>query len=460
MVLIKTLNKVENKNLFSGIWIRWNNLTVPEKVVCANISLIAVWWGIGIYRFMAALIFFGIAWYEQRHYGRIRLKKPSLSVVSLFIFVSYRLVGSIFYKLATDRQLNIAADVRYILFWYGLILLLWYIQSNNIRVRLEVVAWAFSLLVIQMLLLWVIGQLILGGRDYTYPRTIFSLAAGNAEGNYEHGAGLSNYLIPYLPYHTSIAGLKRWSFFFIIPEILALVVAYINLVSLDIKNRLWSISLLIGSFFLVLVSGTRSVWLLLPIIVILRYTFIYGKIRGYAIPLALLAIISFTTLSFPSVTDSLLQVYSSQAETVGEVRADSTEVRSEIYQKTLEAIPDKLIFGHWVVGETVLPGFELGRVGTHSFILGTLLYHLGIVGTSMFLTFWISFAVWLYQTRQGRYLSTFLLIILYTLLSTVMEFGELIACMLVLLAAIVGSPIKNNQTYFNKWNYQKTNKMI
>jgi hypothetical protein len=308
-------------------------------------------------------------------------------------------------------------------------------------VRLEVVAWAFSLLVVQMLVLWIIGQLILGGRDYIYPRTIFSLVAGNAEGNYEHGAGLANYLIPYLSYHTSIAGLKRWSFFFIIPEILALVVAYINLVSLDIKNRLWSVLLFLGSFFLVLVSGTRSVWLLLPTIIGLRYTFIYGKIRGYALPLALIAIISFTTLSFPHITDSLLQVYNSQAETVGEVRADSTEVRSEIYQKTLEAIPDKLILGHWVSGPTVLPGFELGRVGTHSFILGTLLYHVGIVGTLMFLTFWISFAVWLYQTRQGRPLSGFLLLILYTLLSTVMEFGELIACMLILLAAIVGSPI-------------------
>ncbi|MGB3652148.1 MAG: O-antigen ligase family protein [Rivularia sp. (in: cyanobacteria)] len=436
----------DRDNLFSGIWIRWNNLTLPEKVVCANISLIAAWWTIGIYRFMAALIFLGIAWYEQRRYGRIRLKKPSLSAIALFIFSSYRLIGSIFYELATDRKINFAEDVRYILFWYGLIALLWYIQSNNIRVRLEVVAWAFSLVVIQMLVLWVIGELILGGRDYIYPRTIFSILARNAEGSYEHGAGLSNYLIPYLPYHTSVAGLKRWSFFFIIPEILALVVAYINLVSLDIKNRLWSILLFTGSFFLVLVSGTRSVWLLLPIIVILRYTFIYGKIWGYALPLALIALISFATLSFPSVTDSLLEVYNSEAQTVGEVRADSTEVRSEIYQQTLEAIPDKPIFGHWVVGPTVAPGFELGRVGTHSFILGTLLYHIGIVGTLMFLTFWISFAVWLYQTRQGRPLSVFFLILLYTLLSTVMEFGELIACMLVLLAAVVGSPaIKNSE---------------
>ena len=438
----------EDSNLFSGIWIRWQKLTLPEKVVCANISLIAAWWGIGIYRFMAALIFFGIAWYEQRHYGRIRLKKPSLSAIALFIFSSYRLIGSIFYELATDRKINFAEDVRYILFWYGLIALLWYIQSNNIRVRLEVVAWAFSLVVIQMLVLWVIGELILGGRDYIYPRTIFSLLARNAEGSYEHGAGLSNYLIPYLPYHTSVGGLKRWSFFFIIPEILALVVAYINLVSLDIKNRLWSILLFTGSFFLVLVSGTRSVWLLLPIIVILRYTFVYGRIWGYALPLAIVSLISFATLSFPSVTNSLLEVYNSEAQTVGEVRADSTEVRGEIYQQTLEAIPDKPMFGHWVVGPTVAPGFELGRVGTHSFILGTLLYHIGIVGTLIFLTFWISFVAWLYQTRQGRPLSVFFLFILYTLLSTVMEFGELIACMLLLLAAVVGSPaIKNSEQY-------------
>ncbi|MGD1913525.1 MAG: O-antigen ligase family protein [Rivularia sp. (in: cyanobacteria)] len=441
MPLLQVKNKIEEQKLFSGIWIQWNNLTFSEKFVCANISLIAVWWAIGIYRFMAALIFFGIAWYEKQRYGRIRLQKPSLSVIALFIFSSYRLIGSIFYELATDIKINLTEDVRYILFWYGLVLLLWYVQSNNIRVRLEVVAWAFSLLVIQMLVFWVVGELILGGRDYIYPRTIFSLLTRNAPGNYQHGAGLSNYLMPYLPYHTSIAGLKRWSFFFIIPEILALVVAYINLVSLDIKNRIWSVCLFTGSFFLVLVSGTRSVWLLLPIILIMRYTFIYGRTRSYALPLALLAMVSFMTLSFPSVTDSLFEVYNSQVETVGEVRADSTEVRNEIYKQTLEAIGDKPILGHWITGPTVLTGIELGRVGTHSFILGSLLYHHGIVGTLIFLAFWISFVMWLYQTRQDRPLSGFFLLILYTLLSTVMEFGVLIACMLVLLAAMIGDPI-------------------
>ncbi len=427
----------ENSSLFSGIWIRWGQLTLAEKVVCANLCLIAAWWAIGIYRFMAALICLGIVGYEKLNYGEIRLKKPSLSTIALFVFSSYRLIGSIFFELATDRRINITEDIRYILFWYGLIGLLWYIQSHNIRVRLEVVAWALSLVVIQMLVLWVVGELILGGRDYIYPRTIFSLLARNAEGNYEHGAGLSNYLIPYLPYHTSIFGLKRWSFFFIIPEIFALVVAYINLVSLDIKNSLWSIFLFTGSLFLVLLSGTRSVWLLLPVILILRYTFIFGRIKGYALPLALLAIISFTTLSFPKITDTIFEVYKSQTQAVGEVRADSTEVRADIYKETLKAIPDKPIFGHWVVGETVLPGFELGRVGTHSFILGTLLYHLGIVGTLLFIIFWISFAAWLYQTRKGRPLSVFFLLILYTFLSIVMEFGELISCMLVLLAAVV-----------------------
>ncbi|MEM1393716.1 MAG: O-antigen ligase family protein [Cyanobacteria bacterium P01_D01_bin.116] len=434
-----TKNTPGNSNLFSGIWIRWNNLTLAEKVVCANLVLIPAWWVIGVYRFMAAFICLAIAGYEKLNYGEIRLKKPSFNVIALFVFSSYRLIGSIIFELSTNRKINITEDIRYILFWYGLIALLWYVQSHNIRVRLEVVAWAFSLLVIQMLVFWVVGEIILGGRDYIYPRTIFSLLARNAEGNYQHGAGLSNYLIPYLPYHTSIFGLKRWSFFFIIPEILALVVAYINLVSLDIKNRLWSILLFTASFFLVLVSGTRSVWLFLPIILILRYTFTFGKIRGYALPLALFAIISFTTLSFPNITNSILEIYNSQIQIVGEVRADSTEVRSEIYKETLKAIPDKPIFGHWVGGPTVLPGFELGRVGSHSFILGTLIYHIGIVGALMFLAFWVSFAAWLYKTRKGRPLSVFCLLIMYTLLSTVMEFGELIACMLVLLAAVVGS---------------------
>ncbi|AFY57169.1 O-Antigen ligase [Rivularia sp. PCC 7116] len=434
-------------SLFSGIWIRWNNLTVAEKVVCANLSLIAAWWVIGIYRFMAAFICLGIVGYELLNFGRVRLKKPSLNVIALFVFSSYRLIGSIFFELSTGRKFNITEDVRYILFWYGLIALLWYVQSHDIRVRLEVVAWAFSLVTIQMLLFWVVGEIVFGGRDYIYPRTIFSLLAKNAEGDYEHGAGLSNYLMPYLPYHKSVFGLKRWSFFFIIPEIFALVVAYINLISLDLKNRFWSICLFIVSFGLVLVSGTRSVWLLLPAILILRYIFIYGKNSGYALILALLAIISFTTLSFPNVTDTIVEVYNSQVETVGEVRADSTEVRGKIYEETASAILDKPIFGHWVPGSTVLPGFELGRVGTHSFILGTLLYHVGIVGILLFSLFWLSFLSWLYKTRKGRPLSVFLLIVLYTLLSTVMEYGELLACMLILLAAIVGDKGNIKQKY-------------
>ncbi|MBV6626850.1 MAG: O-antigen ligase family protein [Rivularia sp. (in: Bacteria)] len=437
-----------NSSLFSGIWIKWNNLTVAEKVVCANLSLIAAWWAIGVYRFMAAFLCLGIVGYELLNFGKVRLKKPSLSVVALFVFSSYRLIGSIFFELTTGRKFNLTEDVRYILFWYGLIALLWYVQSHDIRVRLEVVAWAFSLLLIQMLCLWVVGEIILGGRDYIYPRTIFSLLAKNAEGAYEHGAGLSNYLMPYLPYHKSVFGLKRWSFFFIIPEIFALVVAYINLISLDIKNRLWATCLFLVSFGFVLVSGTRSVWLLLPVILILRCTFVYAKNSGFALILALLAIISFTTLSFPRVTDSIVEAYNSQVETVGEVRADSTEVRGKIYEDTLAAIPDKPIFGHWVPGSMVLPDFELGRVGTHSFILGTLLYNLGIVGTLLFGIFWISFLSWLYKTRKGRPLSVFLLMVLYTLLSTVMEYGELLACMLVLLAAVVGNK-ENNKHKFN-----------
>ncbi|MEO1429956.1 MAG: O-antigen ligase family protein [Cyanobacteria bacterium J06633_8] len=437
----------KDSTVFLGIWIRWNNLTLAEKVVCANLCLIAAWWALGVYRFMAAFICLGIVGYELLNFGKIRLKKPSLNVVALFVFSSYRLIGSIFFELTTGRKFNITEDVRYILFWYGLIALLWYVQSHDIRVRLEVVAWAFSVVAIQMLLFWVVGEIIFGGRDYIYPRTIFSLLAKNAEGDYEHGAGLSNYLMPYLPYHKSIFGLKRWSFFFIIPEIFALVVAYINFISLDIKNRFWSICLFIVSFGFVLVSGTRSVWLLLPIILILRCTFLFAKSRGYALILALLAIISFTTLSFPRVTDGIVEVYNSQVETVGEVRADSTEVRGKIYEETLAAIPDKPIFGHWVPGSTVLPGFELGRVGTHSFILGTLLYHLGIVGTLLFSIFWISFLSWLYKTRKGRPLSVFLLMVLYTLLSTVMEYGELLACMLILLAAVVGEKGDIKQEY-------------
>ncbi|MEM7727041.1 MAG: O-antigen ligase family protein, partial [Cyanobacteria bacterium P01_A01_bin.45] len=378
---------------------------------------------------MALFILIGAFFYEYRYRGGIQLKKPTLSVLFLLIFSSYNLIGLNFYRLATTGNLEVTADLRFLTFWYGLTFLLWYIQSYKIKVRLPVVAWSVSILVVEMLAFWIIGELIFGSRDYTPVRTIFSIFAGNADGGYEPGKGLANYLIPYRPNDVSIAQFSRWSFFFIIPEVLALVTGYIILLALDIRNSFWSGLLMSSSFFLLLISGTRSVWLVVPILIFLRFIFNKGFQQGLTALLAVIALTSWITLSFPVVTESLFEAYESQIVNVENYRADSTEVRNDIYQETLKAIPEKPIFGHWVAGSAVLKGFELGRVGTHSFILGTLAYRLGLVGTLIFLSFWISLCIWFYKTRENRPSSGYFLLALFSLVSTVMEFGEMIGCM-------------------------------
>ncbi len=427
-------------SLFKNLLIRWNILSIAEKVVCTNIVFIPAWWVLGLYRYMPTLLLLGIIAYEKRQYGKVYLKHPKFSVLALLIFTTYRHVGSLFYDLIHSEQISIGGFIRGLLFWYPIAFLLWYIQSNNIKIRLEVVAWACSILVLQMLAFWVVGQLILGAGSYAPPRTPFSLLLGNAEGGYEPGKGLANYLIPYRYGDISFGKFARWSFFFIIPELLALVVGFTAILALDLKNRLWSILLFGGSVFLLLLSGTRSVWLTLPFVLGLRYLIVLGIKRGWYLSFALIAAISFTTLSLPPVTKLIINTAFEQSESTGNYRADSTKVRSDIYRETIKRIPDKLYFGHWKSGPTVLPGFELGRVGTHSFILGTLLYNLGLVGTTLFLAFWISLFAWFFQTSKGRPWCSYSVLIFYTLLCVVMEYGELLAWMLVILSAIIRSP--------------------
>ncbi len=434
------LRKVkDNNSLFSGIWIQWSALTIPERVVCANIVLLPAWWVAGLYRYMPTFILLGIALYEQSHYGGLRLKRPSFSVVAFLAFCTYQCVGALFFGVATD-DVSLTGLLRLFQFWFPVALLLWYIQSNDIRIRPEVAAWACSVSVVQMIGFWLVGHFIFGERPYVSPRTLFSIISGNAEGDYVAGKGLGNYLIPYRPQDRIISGLARWSFFFVIPELSALVAGFIALLALDIRNRVWSLLLLVGSLFLLLVSGTRSTWIMLPAVVGIRFFFKIGQTRGFYIPLALIAMVSFVTLSLPPVTDSISSFFEETTESVGEARADSTEVRSEIYKRTIERIPDNLILGHWVSGETVVPGFDIARVGSHSFILGSLLYRLGLIGTLLFIVFWISLFVWFYQTREGRPSVGYCLLIFYTLLCVVMEFGEPVAVMIPLLSAAIRSP--------------------
>ncbi len=198
---------------------------------------------------------------------------------------------------------------------------------------------------------------------------------------------------------------------------------FVCLLSLDIKNRFWSTFLLLGSVFLLLTSGTRSVWVSLPIVLIVRYLLTAGKVFGGAFVCGLLAIVSLS-MSVPVISNAVADNVLNTAEKTANARADSTEVRGEIYRLTIKGIENsdnsQFVFGHVFNGEGVLPGYKPAQVGTHSFILGTLLYRGGLVGTAFFATFWISLLWWLYKTRYDRP-SCLFVFVLFSLTFATME---------------------------------------
>lgn len=425
--------KQTDDSLFSGAWLRWSALTGPERFVCVNIVLLPAWWVSGLVDYMAPLLAIGIALHQGWQHRKLGLKHPSLVAFALLAFATYLFLNSWFFLLVIESEsLTLIQLIKSLLdSWFSFAFLLWYVQSHSIKIRPEIVAWAFTVSVIQMVGYWLFAHFVLSERSYIAPRSLFSLVTNNAEGEYEPGKGHANYLKPYNPSDTLFAGLSRFSFFFPIPELCAVFVGFIGLMALDIKSRLWSLLLFVASTFLVLISGTRSVYVLYPLLVGLRYLFSISKISGPASLFALFAAAIFVTFSVPPVTGLIYDVYADSAQTVAEARPDSTEGRTEIYAKTWAAIedaasnnPQKVIFGHVAYGEAVGTGHATAVVGSHSFILGTLLYRSGLMGTGLFITFWISLIIWFYKTRTRRPLACLYLLILYTLLSPVMQFDQ------------------------------------
>lgn len=140
---------VDDTGTLSGIWLRWDVLTQAERFVCVSIVLIPLWWWIG-WGYIPLLLLFSIISYELLNHGGLRLQRPSLTVVSVIAFGLYRLVGSNLSEIAVNSVLNPIA------FWICGGLILWYIQSNDIRVRLQVVGWACSVSVAQMIVFWLV----------------------------------------------------------------------------------------------------------------------------------------------------------------------------------------------------------------------------------------------------------------------------------------------------------------
>ncbi|MBE9191006.1 O-antigen ligase family protein [Gloeocapsopsis crepidinum LEGE 06123] len=405
--------------LFSGVWIRWQALSLGERFVCANILLIPIWWVAGLYRYMSSLLLLVVAIYEWHKHGEIRLKRPTVPVMAFIAFGVYQ-VATIFFAYSVPGRDKLSTPL---ILTFVPALWLWYIQSNNIKIRANVVAWACTMSVVQMLAFWLLAHFVIP-ESFFLPlqiRNIHSMVTGEDLRGFKV---INNpyYLIPYANYG-NLHGWRRYSLFFIYPEFFAIYLGFIGLISREVKNRAWSIGLLSGCLFLLFWSGTRAVWVALPMMLILHYIISnLTKLWGPTIVFALMAIVSFTTLAVPQATNLITAQFTQSTQAINEVRDNSSEVRFEIYRQTLQRIREnenEMIWGHPAPGEVIagVSGNDNAVIGSHSFVLGTLLYRNGMIGTAIFAFFWVSLFVWLYETRNGRPITCFCILVFYVMLS-------------------------------------------
>lgn len=448
--------QIPPEKLFSGILLRWSALTVTEKVVCANIVLLPVWWFVGITNYMLPLLSLGIIFYEWRRYGRLTLKRPSWSVIALLAFYGYDYLDT--FMVAFDAYWTIDMSSGMVvnpnslvksLFQFSLPFLVWYVQSNNVKVRFEVVAWACSITLIQMLLGWLIFQFAFPEWINNPPRTLYAILTGKSKFTAGDVGGWGNYLAFYDE--------ERVRFFFGHYQAAAAFTGFVALIAVELKNRVWSFLLIATCIFLIILIGSRSVWLALPPALFIRFFLTLVRLRLTALVFALMAIFSFATLSLPPVTNLIFNHFTDTASSVADARAGSTEARSKVYNATLKRIPDKPIFGHKVLGPPALEGpvvfvQEPPRIGSHSFILGDLLYIKGLLGMGIFMTFWASLIVWFYETRRGRPMCWFPILALFTLQSavTILQFSMIMGTLLCMLIRQPSQPkLKANRIMFH-----------
>jgi hypothetical protein len=427
------------EKLFTGIFLRWQVLTTTEKVICANIVLLPAWWLVGITNYILVSFCLGIVLYEWLRYGRLSLKRPSWVVIALFAFYAYDSLDTLFVFLDAYPSIDIPSDlvvsansVIKSFLQFSIPFLVWYIQSNNTKVRLEVVAWACSISIIQMFVGWLVFQFAFPGWIESPPRNLYAILTGKSGFTPGDVNGWTNYLAFYDE--------ERVRFFFGHYQAAAAFLGFVGLIAVELKNRIWSCLILAGCIFLLILIGSRSVWLVLPAALLVRFFITLVKWRLTALVFACLAILSFATLSIAPVTDIIFTTYSDTASAVANARAGSTEGRSKVYKATLEKIPEKPIFGYKVEGEPARGGpsvfvVEPPRIGSHSFILGDLIYKKGLLGLGIFATFWASLWLWFYETREVRPMCWIPILTLFSLQSavTTLQFPMIMGTLLCML---------------------------
>jgi O-antigen ligase len=439
------VQKAKDDKLFVWFWMRWSTLTAAERFACAHIILIPVWWVAGLYKYMLLFVLLCVVAYEVLQHRELRLQLPSLPVVALFTFGAYQIVR-IFIHYAEPGRPSFSGVF---MSWFCPALLLWYVQSNNVKIRIEPVAWACTVSAIQMIVFWLLLQFVLPKSLFLPPQipTLFTLVKGGLDPEDAATGIISPFLAPYEISTGSVGNLYRLSLFFVSSQLFGFISGFFSLVALEIKNRWWSLLLLAASFLLMALSATRAIWVVFPLVFGLRYILNkFGNRWGPPIISAALAAISFVLLSIPPATYGFLNLLASTSQSVDEMRAGSTEQRMEIYRQTWLAIQENPLWGHGSRGGVIsLSGADYNLVGSHSVILGDLLYMNGWVGTVIFVTFWISLFVWLYQTRTGRPFLCFFLLLLFTLVSPTMAavFDTPFSALMILLCVAIRYPKQN-----------------
>ncbi|UFP95430.1 O-antigen ligase family protein [Gloeobacter morelensis] len=374
----------------------WDEATHSERVVFGIIALLPLWWAVG-FGYIYLLLIGGLIASELWRYGRIRLKAPRPEVWALLAFGVYVTVNTNLHvdKITGNTLLSPS------LLWIGGGLVLWYIQSNSVRVRLKVVLWALALLMTVVLSVWFLGHFIIGESRIPVGRSLTGLLLAKQE-RFVEGIGDSNYLRLFDATNgTSFIGTSRFGAFFGHPEFGGQAMAAICLFALSGPGS-WPLFLGSAALFGLLIDGARSSLAVLVLLVGLRYLVLAGRGPLGIAFVGLFAIASFAVLSVPPITDRLVETYQQSVESSANLRRKSTEARSLIYQRTLDSLEDSLLFGHGVPGRTVIPGYEPAKVGSHSFLLGSLLYCSGLVGTALFGLFGVLYLNWLWRTRADR----------------------------------------------------------
>jgi hypothetical protein len=413
------LKAEQDQQLFQKGLIRWRALSGAERFVCVVMSLAPLCWMFG-WSYAPLTLTIGIFVYQLGRYGNLGLKRPSLPVIALLVFTAY---STVLYKFNVPDG-GPAGLIGPMQLWGTAGLLLWCVQSHRIRVRVPVVAWGFSIIVLEAVCYWLFAHFVLGETSFTPIRTIMAtfLDKGETYSSAKLGS-VGNFLVPYTSEVKGFGGLVRYAFFFPHPTTASFVFSFAVLVALDLKNRTWSRCVIGAAIFLILICQSRNLWLSLTIVVLIRWLMVTGRTKGIAFLMAFFAAASFAVLSVPAITNSLADKIETTTEDASNLRKSSTEDRNKIYSRTWETIVEEMpVIGHSLPGPEVTPGYEFARIGTESFILGTLLYKSGFLGTGMFLTFLVPYLSWLYQTRRDRPLCSFLMLLLMGLACTVTEF--------------------------------------